>query len=159
MIAGPEMLWFTTRVCSGNYDGTRDNVQLEFKNIFDSDRPVTCMTDYLNYKYQLKQQDNLCCPGRVDWWGLEKVQPCNENRFNRFKQFKPIDGLQFRFHTNTLGLNLHHDQLRLCRVNVQFGRNGSAGYSLWQWDGDLYNEDYTAYNSQSKWATMKKVKG
>ena len=133
------MATIITKVCSGYYDGTNDNVQLEFKNSFDE----TCTTD---------NNGNEFAFGQTDVWGGGQLMSCNGNRF------RPIGDLSFRFLTNTWGWNLHHDQLRLCKVTAQFGRPGLAGYSVWQWNGDLYNAHYSgAYNSQSDWMNMRRI--
>jgi hypothetical protein len=138
----------TTVTCSGYYDGTDDNVQLEFMNGHDSDPRETCTTDYLN------NRGNEFAFGGTDVWGGKQLLSCNGNRF------RPIIGLSFRFITNTWGINFHHDQLRLCKVTARFGSPGTAGYSLWQWNGDLYNADYSgAFNSQSNWRSMTKIAG
>ena len=148
-IAGPEMSAITTRVCSANYDGTDDNVQLEFKNSYDSDPYEACMTDYLS-----KSGPEFNAGATETWFG-EELLSCNGPRF------RPIEGLDVRFHTNTWGWNLHHDELRLCSITVQFGEPGTPGYSKWQWDGgDMYNAHYTGlFNSESNWVTMRKIVG
>jgi predicted GTPase len=144
----PEMFKVTTVTCSSYYDGTDDNVQLEFMNDHDSDPRETCTTDYLNHK------GNEFAHGGTDVWKGETLLSCNGNRF------RPIIGLSFRFLTNTWGWNPHHDQLRLCKVTAQFGSPGIAGYSVWQWNGDLYNAHYSGvYNSQSNWVSMRKIVG
>jgi len=144
----PEMSQITTVTCGSYYDGTDDNVQLEFRNSYDSNPRETCTTDYLN------KPGSEFGAGQTDVWGGGKLMSCNGNRF------RPIGDLEFRFITNTWGWNVHHDQLRLCKVKAMFGRNGTAGYSLWQWTGDLYNAHYTGlFNSQSNWRSMTKIDG
>merc|ERR1712014_504333 len=95
----PQMTEIITKPCSGSYDGTDDNIRLEFR---------------------------------------------------------PISGLDFRFHSNTWGWNLHTDELTLCEVTVQFGTRGSPGYSKWYWSGRSTNiEPYPGYyNSYGAWQTM-----
>jgi len=123
--------------------------QLQFRNNYDSDPRESCTTDYLN------NPGDEFAAGQTDvWQGDDLLLTCTGNRF------RPIGGLDFRFITNTWGWNAHHDQLRLCKVTAQFGRPGVAGYSVWQWTGDLYNARYSwIYNSESDWMTMRKITG
>ena len=114
-IAGPEMAQMTTVTCSSYYDGTDDNVQLQFRNNYDSDPRESCTTDYLN------NPGDEFAPGQTDVWQGDHLMTCKENRF------RPIGGLEFRFLTNTWGWNAHHDQLRLCKVTAQFGGPGLSG--------------------------------
>ena len=140
----------TTRVCSGTFDGTIDNVQLEFKNSYGSDPHETCMTDYLSKSGPMFDFN----VGAFDKWVGGKLLSCNRNRF------RPIEGLDVRFHTNTWSSNLLFDNLRLCSITVQFGGPGTPGYSKWQWDGDMYNAHYTGlFFSKSNWVTMRKIAG
>ena len=138
------MAQITTETCSGYYDGTNNYVRLEFMN---SIPRKTCITDYL-----YKSGDEFAA-NQTSVWEEEMLQSCAENKF------RPIGGLSFRFLTNTWGINMHHDQLRLCKVTAQFGRPELAGYSVWQWTGDLYNAHYSGGESQSNWTTMAKIAG
>ena len=45
---GPTMIQLFTRVCPGYWDGTDDNIRLEFRNRYPSEPRETCMTDYLD---------------------------------------------------------------------------------------------------------------
>ena len=147
-IAGPEMSAVTTRVCSGSYDGTGDNVQLEFRNTYDSDPRETCMTDWL------EQSGPEFDAGQTDTWFGNQLLLCNGPRF------RPIDGLHVRFHTKIWGWNLHHNGLKLCSITAQFARRGTPGYSAWQWNGNMENAHYTGYyKSQSDWVAMTKIDG
>ena len=134
----------TTVTCPGYYDGSDDNVQLQFRNNYDSDPRESCTTDYLN------NFGDEFVAGQTDVWLAQSLMTCIRN-------FRPIGGLQFRFITNMSGW-AGHDELRLCKVTAQFGRPGIAGYSVWQWTGDLYNSHYSGvFNSRSNWVTMTKI--
>merc|ERR1719278_573624 len=114
----PEMTKIITVTCSGDWDGSDDNVQLEFTNRYSTEE--SCITDYL-----AKNNHREFARGTTDNWSGGKLGTCNGNRF------RPINGLWFRFHTNTWGWNPHHDQLRLCRVTAHFGLPSTPGHSVW----------------------------
>jgi len=144
----PEMAAITTRVCSGYYDGTDDNVQLEFRNNFNSDPRETCMTDTLS-----QSGSEFAMGANENWVGNKLLLSCAGPRF------RPITGLDVRFHTNTWGWNLHHDEVKLCTITAQFGKRGNPGFSVWQYNGNIENAHYTTYNSQSDWVAMTKIEG
>ena len=143
------MVLLITEPCSGYYDGTDDNIRLEFRNYFESVPRETCTTDYLG-----KSGDEFV-RGREDrWWGERSLMFCSGQRF------RPIAGLDFRFHSNTWGWNPYTDQLKLCKVTAEFGSPGVTGYSKWQWTGTTTNEHYPDFfNSYSNWNTLIKIAG
>jgi len=146
----PQMTEIITKPCSGSYDGTDDNIQLEFRNAYPSIPRETCMTDYLDDPEGDEFEFDT-----IDRWGGDLLMSCFGHRF------RPISGLDFRFHSNTWGWNLHTDELTLCEVTVQFGTRGSPGYSKWYWSGRSTNiEPYPGYyNSYGAWQTMRKIQG
>ena len=144
------MAQITTVTCSGHNDGTKHFVHLEFMNSYDSNPRDTCVTDRLD-----KSGDEFAV-GQTDVWAGEGLGSCTEDRF------RPTGDLSFRFHTRVFLFSF--DELRLCSVTAQFGRPGVAGYSVWQWTGDLYNAEYSltaasGANSRSNWRTMRKIAG
>jgi len=144
----PQMVTLTTKPCSGYYDGTDDNVQFEFRNGYTSTPRETCMTDFLS------KSGSEHVAGRTDRWLGSKLMSCSKDRF------RPIESLEFRFHTNTWGWNLHHDQVKFCQVVATFGSPGVPGYSKWEWNGASTNVDYIGYyNSRGNWKTMTQIAG
>ena len=150
------MVQLTTKPCSTNYDGTDDNIRLEFLNVHGEN----CKTDYLD-----TNKNDFWHGIEQDWVG-DILMSCSGHRF------RPIETLDFRFHSNTLNWNLHVDQLTLCEVTAQFGSPAiynsqgelvtpeTPGYSKWQWKGTTTNTHYTGYyNSHSNWNTMTKIEG
>jgi len=144
----PQMVTLTTKPCSGYYDGTDDNVQFEFRNGYTSNPRETCMTDFLG------KDGSEHVAGRTDRWLGSKLMSCSKDRF------RPIESLEFRFHTNTWGWNLHHDQVKFCQVVATFGSPGVPGYSKWEWNGASTNVHYDGYyNSRGNWNTMTQIAG
>ena len=139
------MAQITTETCSGYYDGTGNYVRLEFMNSNPQDRE-TCITDHL-----YKSGDEFAANQTAIWEG-EILLSCAGNKF------RPIGGFSFRFHTVDGWLG-DTDELRLCSVTAQFGGPDDAGYSMWEWTGDLYNAHYSGGESQSNWTTMAKMVG
>ena len=144
---GPTMGQLFTRVCPGYWDGTDDNIRLEFRNRYPSEPRETCMTDYLD------KAGAEFVSGHEDKWLGKKLLSCYGQRF------RPIYGLEFRFHSNTWGWNLHVDQVELCAITARFGSPGDAGYSVWQWNGNTTNEKYGWFNSHSNWNVMTQIAG
>ena len=136
-----------TKVCDQEYAGTDDNIKLSFRN-FHRGREV-CDTDYLG-KYGVDDWER----GMTQEWGGENLMSCFGPKF------RPINGLEFRFHSKPLSVNLHTDELTLCGLTAVFGTKGEPGYSKWEWTGSI-NTHYSAgvYNSYSRWARMEKTEG
>lgn len=140
----PAMKTITTVVCSKSMSGTNDNVQVEFKNIFEE----TCITGWLDSSSDDFENSNS------QNWGSSYLAGCG------FSSFQPIGRLEVRFRTNSEASNLHHDTLRLCRITAQFGtdgKDGTDGYSKWWWEGEISQATKDGpYNRQSHWGTMTK---
>ena len=133
----------TTLTCGGYWDGTKDNVRLEFKN----DLGETCGTDYLFFKEKTEFQSN-----EANIWTGNALESCAGERW------RPIGDLYFRWHKNTFLVNLHHDMFAFCGLKVNFGGSDAPGNSRWQWKGrSIGNETFGYYNSYSKWELMTKI--
>ena len=142
------MLRLTTQPCSGKWDGTDDNIQFEFRNGYASTPPETCMTDYLG------KSGAEHVAGREDTWQSAILMSCSADRF------RPIESLDFRFHSNTWGWNMHVDQVKFCKVVAQFGTPGVPGYSKWEWVGESINEHYPGFfNNYGNWNRMTLIEG
>ena len=142
------MVLLITEPCPGYYDGTDDNIRLEFRNHFASTPRETCTTDVLD------KSGNEFVRGRQDQWGADILLTCSG------RMFRPISGLDFRFHLESMGWFGQTDELKLCKVTVLFGSPGVPGYSKWQWTGTTINEHWTgSYNSYSNWNTLIKIAG
>jgi hypothetical protein len=144
----PKMKSIEITVCNFFEAGTDDNVLIEFRNSFHRE---TCSTDWLETWGNDWARDST-----VKWNRPSNLASCGKN------VFRPIGALSFRFVTNTVAVNLHHDDLHLCKVEAQFGMPGMPGYSIWQWEGtnpvtnnfDDSERGSSYYNSQSNWTDM-----
>merc|ERR1712223_1870403 len=150
----PVMTEITTKVCNEDYAGTDDNIVLEFEN-FNGANPEKCNTEHLG-----KSGTDDWERGMTQEWGGEHLMTCFKSTF------RPINGLKFRFHSNTLMVNLHIDELQLCEVIARFGTEGEPGYSKWRWtarkdpSGSIYQSiELGWYDSMSRWAMMEKIEG
>ena len=145
------MIELTTTPCPGWGDGTIDKIQLQFRNR--NSRSIlrdTCRTD------DLDMPGKEFVRGREDKWGGNMLSSCFGHRF------RPIHGLDFRFHSTKVGswFSNSADKLKLCKVSAQFGSRGQLGYSLWQWSGTATNVYFPDDdNSSSNWNTMRKIEG
>ena len=140
---GPKMSKVTTLTCGGYWDGTEDNVRLEFKN----DLGETCGTDYLFFEGETEFQS-----GETNIWLGNALESCAGERW------RPIGDLYFRWHKNTYLVNLHHDMFAFCGLKVNFGGPDAPGNSRWQWKGrSIGNETFGYYNSYSQWELMTKI--
>ena len=150
LLSGPRMTELITKVCNEEYAGTDDNIKLVFRNFHrvEFGREV-CDTDYLG-KYGVDDWER----GMTQSWGGEMLMTCIGPKF------RPINGLEFRFHSNTLGVNPITDELTMCGLTAVFGTRGEPGYSKWQWTGSI-NNHYSAgvFDSYSRWARMEKTEG
>lgn len=146
----PRMTELITKVCDEDYAGTDDNIKLQFRNFYRVGfGQEVCDTDYLG-----KTNVNDWERGMTQKWGGEILMTCIGPKF------RPINGLEFQFHSNTLGANLHTDELTMCGLTAVFGTRGKPGYSKWEWTGSITNHKWDgSYNSYSRWVRMEKTEG
>ena len=73
--------------------------------------------------------------------------------------FTEVPRLHFRIRLNTGWL--HHNDLNICGVEVQFGLIGESRFSEWRWSGHLQVGDASSgdgdpHNAFSHWVEMTK---
>ena len=137
------MTKITTKVCDFTDAGTDDNISLEFYNYNSGTWYETCGT------HELSTRGNDFGRNMHQTWSGGDLGSCNG--------FRPIDWVAFRFKTDAWGANLHADDLTLCKVTVQFGQPGTAGYSFWEWNGKLSDEFCHWGDCRSDWEIMDKI--
>ena len=144
------MVRITTKVCDSREAGTDDNVWLEFYNRNHNTWNEICKTDELVHYLTNDFGRNMQQTWDGDYLGKsEEEGSCNG--------FRPIDLVAFRFQTDAWHANLHADSLTLCKVTAQFGHNGTAGYSFWEWNGKLSDSFCNWGDCRSDWEIMDKI--
>merc|ERR1719402_1702585 len=140
---------FTAKLCDNDWAGTYDNVKFGLRD----GRGFTCETDWVAGP---KAMDPSHPNPLLGWPRGERRTWDLATKLGDCLLLDDTHGLEFRVVVDTFGINLHMDDLELCKFALYNPDPRGEEPRAWTWSGSLImNEDLAGvYASKSKWIPL-----